>query len=148
MKTLSTTSEIAKDEEKEVKKPVVSVNSTPKTEEVVKEEIRDRPFSAEYFDVKDWGTLLLEPKLDVDSLQQKIVFVENFLKDQLFKNKMNCDKEAFKSILEDIESNLGVTSNHSLSHRVSRVYGFLSVINATKNKEDFRRKSLMAILKK
>jgi len=146
MKTLSTTPAPVAPEEP--KKPVDVVNTTTKTEPTAEKSTQDRPFSAEYFDVPDWGALLLEPKLDVHGIASKVSFIEDYLKEQLSKNSMTHDKNSFRDILSDIEENLGLDGKYDLKHRISRVYGFLNVIKLTKEKEELRQKKLIAILKK
>jgi len=147
MKTLS--SEFVKTETPpELKPDVEKVNSTTPTEPEKKEEVQDRPFSAEYFEVPEWGSLLLEPKLDVHGLTTKVLFIDNYLKEQLSKNSMNANKDSFRDILSDIENSLGLDSKHSVSHRVARVYGFLNVIKHAKEQEEIRKKRLFSILGK
>jgi hypothetical protein len=90
----------------------------------------------------------LEPKLDVHGIASKVVFIEDYLKEQLSRNSMKHDKDSFREILSDIEDSLGLDSKYDLKHRVSRVYGFLNVIKLTKEKEELRQKKLIAILKK
>ena len=147
MKELSTTPEKPKPTKEEPKKPAEVVNTTT-IQEKLEPSKPDRPFSAEYFDVKDWGSLLLEPKLDVHGITSKVSFIEDYLSGQLKKNSMKCDLDSFKDILSDIENTLGIDSKHDLKYRISRVYGFLNVIKLTKEKEELRQKHLMAILKK
>jgi hypothetical protein len=148
MKDLSVTPPPPPVVKEEEKKPVAVVNSTPKTEEKVVNDDKDRPFTAEYFDVKDWGKLLLEPKLDISGLVQKLTFVEEYLSTQLKANSMNADRSGMKDILEDIEKSLNIDHKHDVSYRIARVYGFLNVIKAAKEKEDIRRQRLVSLLKK
>lgn len=149
MKTVSTTPPPpAPAPKEEQSKPSTVVNTTTQTEPETKKESQDRPFSAEYFDVQDWGKLLLEPKLDVDGLTSKISFIEDYLSSQLKKNSMKFDRDSFRDILSDIENSLGIDSKHDVKYRVARVYGFLNVIKMTKEKEEQRQKRLISILKK
>jgi hypothetical protein len=147
MKVLSSTPE-PKDVKTAPESSREVVKTTSYTEPLPEKDASDKPFSAEYFDVPDWGRLLLEPKMDVHGITQKISFIEDYLGGQLKKNSMKSDKDSFREILSDIESSLGLDSKHDLKHRVSRVYGFLNVIKLTKEKEDLRRERLLSMLKK
>lgn len=124
------------------------VNSTTKKEESSKSETPDRPITAEYFDVPDWGSILLEPKMDAHRMYDKVVFIDDYISEQLRKSALKSGKESVFDILADIENSLGLTSKHDVTHRLSRVYGFLSVIKMAKEREAEREKRLMSILKK
>ena len=146
MKTISVTPEQAVTPVADPALP--QAGSIPAKETEVREEEKDRPFCADYFGVKDWGALLLEPKLDVNKVVQNIVFLEDYLSDKLKNDQMVVDKESFRSVLEDIEKQLGIDSKNELSHRVKRVCGFLKVVKYTKEKEELRKKKFLSILEK
>jgi hypothetical protein len=147
MKVLSTIPD-----QKEVKTPPETpkevVKTTDYTSKLDPKDTQDKPFSADYFEVPEWGELLLAPKLDVHGLVNKVSFIEEYLSTQLKKNSMKSDKDSFSEILRDIEENLGLDPKHDSKHRISRVYGFLNVIKLTKEKEDLRRERLLSMLKK
>ena len=147
MKVLSTTPE-PKVEKTPPETPKEVVKTTDYTSTLPPKDTQDRPFSAEYFDVPEWGSLLLAPKLDAHGIVNKISFIEEYLSTQLKKNSMKSDKDSFREILKDIEDNLGLDIKHDVTHRLSRVYGFLNVIKLTKEKEDLRRERLLSMLKK
>lgn len=147
MKVLSTTPD-----QKEVKTPPESprevVKTTEYSEPLAPKDTQDKPFSADYFEVPEWGQMLLAPKLDVHGLVSKIGFIENYLGTQLKKNDMKVDRDSFRDILADIETSLGLDSKHDSKHRIQRVFGFLNVVKMTKEKEDLRREKLLSMLKK
>lgn len=124
------------------------VNSTDIETPLPPKDTKDKPFVADYFDIEGWGQLLLEPKMDAHGLVNKINFIEEYLSNQFKKNSMKNDMDSFKEILKDIEESLGVDDKHEITHRISRVYGFLNVIKLTKEKEDLRRERLISMLKK
>lgn len=148
MKTISTSPPVPEKPAEEKQVATAPVGSIPQIDRTPKEEVRDRPYSAEYFDVPDWGTLLLEPKLDVYGLAKKVAFIDGFISDQLLSNSMKVDKQSFAEILSDIEKNLGVDVKNTVNHRIERVYGFLNLLNSTKKKEELRKKKFAALLKK
>jgi hypothetical protein len=144
MKTLSTSTESKQSQE---------VSNHPKVSTtVVQNELeapqKDCSYAADYFDLKDLPSLILEPKLDVNNLVEKIVFLEDYLSDQLRNNKMSVDRDAFTSILSDIERTLGIDRKHELNHRVSRVYGFLNIVKKTKDSSEKRRNLLNKYFKR
>jgi hypothetical protein len=132
--------------EPEVPKPQASPTPHPMVNTVIRNEPLDPPgqsaFAADYFNLKDLGPLILEPKLDVNNMVEKIVFLEDYLSEQLKKNNMVIDKESFRSILSDIERTLGVDDRNETSYRLSRVYGFLSIVKKTQDNSS-RRKALL-----
>ena len=122
--------------------PDHSIDTTPKTDPP-KENIYDVDDIVGYFDVKDFGKLLLEPQLDVHSIKDKVDFINRFLISRGDEMNIKDLKTSRVNMLKKIEQNLKVGKDHKYHHRIEKVFNMLQTIKKIED-EKMRLQELTA----
>lgn len=123
--------------------------STEVKEPVQKQESKDRPYSASYFDVPAWGELILNPEMDTFNLKEKSVYIDDFLSRKLTANGMKKDSETYSNLLSELETYLHLDRKlHEPIYRITKVFNMLKTIEHANEENERRRRYLESILSK
>lgn len=126
------------------KDPITTANeSTPIKEEVPKSSIPD---AVEYFGIEGWGQLLLEPKLDVYGLKDKVVYIDQFIKGRASELGLKGDRESYDSIMKELEGIIGTGKKTTQEQRITRIYEVIKTMMNQKAEQDFKNRALKSLL--
>jgi len=136
-----------KEDPKAVEKRDPIVESTPQPEKKIEEEKPDKPYSADYFEVSSWPDMLLDSKLDVDGIVDKIVSIDKFIKFQLLLDGRKDNSKSHNEILKKIEKSIGLKSTHKSHERVIRVFNFIDTVRRAREEADRKSAMLRSIIR-
>lgn len=127
---------------------VTPVTTSPFTETKEVTETKDRPYPADYFQIPEWGKMILEPELDAHGVKDKIVFIETILSQNMTKHGMKVDREAMFAQLAEIEETLKLTPGHLPHIRVAKIHDYLKTVHTHHLKKEERERKIRALKNK
>lgn len=108
--------------------PVDKIKGSIRKPEEAQEKGKDGLYSVDYFQFEGWGEILLDERLDVHGARDKMVYIENFIEEQISKEGLNPTKESFEAILSEIEKSLKLSKYHDQFVRLDKVHKYFKVM--------------------
>ena len=138
--------------EYEVVKPAPTVKSVPEATPPKIDDstsVKDAPAPKkdemnvlDYFQFVGWGELLLNPELDVHGAKGKLLFIENYLKDQIKEQGLKDERDSYFGLLDQIERSLKLTGSHDQHVRVNKVYKVMKVLDELRKENDLEQEKI------
>jgi hypothetical protein len=105
------------------------------------------PFtSANYFNVPGWGQLLLDPRLDVHGLKDKVLFIDKFARDSILSRGLLDGKEGFEVVLKELEEMVHTGKDSRHEYRIRKIYDIARILSKHRSENVKKEKILDKIL--
>lgn len=105
----------------------------------------DSPLGVDYFGINYWPEIILSPDLDYYKTVEKVLFIEDFIKDRIKDNGLKQDKTSFQKVLKSMEDELGMSPEHESHLRVDKIFNLLRLMKSTSY--DKEKKRIINLLK-
>lgn len=86
-----------------------------------------------YYGVKDYGRLTLEPELDSFGIVPKMTYIDQAVKQRIKELGIKDDESGYKHVLEKIEAHLGLNKKMKTHIRVLATFNMLRTIEKAMN---------------
>lgn len=86
------------------------------------------PMGVNHFGIKGWEDMLLAPELDFNKTIDKVAYIEDFIKEKISSEKMNLDQKSYSQLIQELETQLGLSDSHEPKVRVNRIYNLMKLI--------------------
>jgi hypothetical protein len=137
---------VPKEAPKEATNVPKAVNSTPTESQEPQSVTPDSPTGVEYFAIDYWPEIILNPKLDIYKIVDKVIFVEEFIQDRIIELGLKNDKENYTSIVKSMEEELGISSKYEPHVRLEKIYNLIRIMKDSSQTK--KNKIIKSLLKK